>query len=1157
MFIKYQSLLTTITIKSSTTAATIEDLKEEMSIEDQDEEVEEEEEFHEVEEEKHKTSQELVSGGGDRITSPNRQHQNNKDSNAQDQNDPQTTSNSSSSPSRTATTTTSTTTAATITATIAETSTKSFSISEDTKPLDTVETPKDEVKDQSASELEATPNVEDATPTTTVDSSTASSISPVTAATNTNADHANDSKADDGVTSAEANSQSESSKNVDWANIMLTSNRSGDSAATEEDNTTNDDQSSRGISPEVAKEVAIDLEDIIAKTQEKLRINDDSVDSLVVEPTDSKLDLSSLDDHTGTICEDADLNLDDDDNNQEVAASEEKKSEDTNDAAATNEATNEEKSLEKAEEDAKELDLDEDVKNPQYIPKKGVFYEHDDRSHDVEDKKQSTSSDKKGEETIEVKEPSSNKKTAVQEKPTDARRNNRRQRTEADRWNHDLFRDEKQKPKSKTELINAYGYDIRQERSGNQSDSRAQRGNNNISSDKIQPVQENQRSRQNKDGGRRARQEPSGNRSREARPRRQNTRNNANSSNNRSDNYQGSMSKRDGLSGRPGRSENRDLKETNDEKGPTQVSAFPAAKRDQEYSRDPKNTRNDSRGRRRNSRDRPNTNVADDKAPNAMMAPITIWSSEDMAKAEAFKDGPLTAPQQQNLPNNNQRNRTTDLWQQAQPNKNMYQVDKSIKNPENENRQHYNSRGRFQDRVDDTHKANQYTPRNQYGDRSNQHDWHRSNNYSPYNKSNDYIVKTQTFENSRLSQQANMNRSNNRDLREVLNERRMHGNQNHQNYQPKGQLADQQHMHQRGPIPNQLHHQPYVHPQQQQMMHHQPQHMMHPNHPPPQHLQHHQHHHQQSSSPQQQHQLGGAHLHSPHQQQQQQVTPNQQSQPTSHQQAQNQRQPSTSQAQSANSNQTRQNVAVSSGLTDTPGGESSRLTSNVATTASDLLNSRPIIKTETYTTAGLSPHQQQQQQQSSQAVPQHSQNHRNLGGPMGTQQGPNPGGSHMMPSHLGAGGNQPQYYSPSNNSRDQTAAALASAYHGYIPGGHPVMDTSRYHMTSQQLPDHGYMPSPGQTNVASAPVLHQQGMYSDATTAGGTVASSAYMAQAGSTLSPTSNIPVTGAGPPPLPPYLQHSQYPPPPYSNPYSQPQHNQAPPQSNHAYPPYWSYI
>lgn len=218
------------------------------------------------------------------------------------------------------------------------------------------------------------------------------------------------------------------------------------------------------------------------------------------------------------------------------------------------------------------------------------------------------------------------------------------------------------------------------------------------------------------------------------------------------------------------------------------------------------------------------------------------------------------------------------------------------------------------------------------------------------------------------------------------------------------------------------------------------------------------------------------------------------------------------------------------------------------TTSTDIMNSRPIIKTDAYTGPNVSTH----------AL--HSQSHRSLGGPA-SQQGPSTSNTHLVPSHLSAGGAQAQYYAPSGTTRDSAAAAaaLANAYHGYIPSSHTVMDTARYHMASQQLPDHGYLTAAGQTtDVAAATVLHQPGLYPDATSAGGTVASSAYMAPNGSTLSPSTNIPVTGTGPPPMAPvsYMQHSQYAPPPYSNPYSQPQPNQAPPQSSHAYP-YWTYI
>jgi len=130
-------------------------------------------------------------------------------------------------------------------------------------------------------------------------------------------------------------------------------------------------------------------------------------------------------------------------------------------------------------------------------------------------------------------------------------------------------------------------------------------------------------------------------------------------------------------------------------------------------------------------------------------------------------------------------------------------------------------------------------------------------------------------------------------------------------------------------------------------------------------------------------------------------------------------------------------------------------------------------------------------------------------------------------------------------------------------GHQPVMDTSRYN----QLSRHAYMTSPGQTGeVAAASVMHQQGMYNDTAAVGSAVAGSAYLAQAGGTVassaylaqaaSSTLSSPANSSGQlVKRASYLQHSQYSPS-YSNPYTQPQHNQAPPQSCHGYHP-WTYI
>ena len=86
------------------------------------------------------------------------------------------------------------------------------------------------------------------------------------------------------------------------------------------------------------------------------------------------------------------------------------------------------------------LDDDEDKKNPAYIPKRGMFYEHDDRI-DPEDE----------EEEEKNKEEEKDKKKKVWKADT------------AERWGHDKFMEMEQSPKNEDELVAAYGYDIRGE----------------------------------------------------------------------------------------------------------------------------------------------------------------------------------------------------------------------------------------------------------------------------------------------------------------------------------------------------------------------------------------------------------------------------------------------------------------------------------------------------------------------------------------------------------------------------------------------------------------------------------------------------------------------------------------------------------------------
>ncbi len=85
--------------------------------------------------------------------------------------------------------------------------------------------------------------------------------------------------------------------------------------------------------------------------------------------------------------------------------------------------------------------MDEDRRNPQYIPKRGMFYEHDDR--------------------IDSDEEAEAKKKEQEE--ADKRRKKVWKSEAVNKWGHDKFLELDQAPKSKDELVEAYGYDIRDE----------------------------------------------------------------------------------------------------------------------------------------------------------------------------------------------------------------------------------------------------------------------------------------------------------------------------------------------------------------------------------------------------------------------------------------------------------------------------------------------------------------------------------------------------------------------------------------------------------------------------------------------------------------------------------------------------------------------
>ena len=91
------------------------------------------------------------------------------------------------------------------------------------------------------------------------------------------------------------------------------------------------------------------------------------------------------------------------------------------------------------------VDDDEDRRNPQYIPKRGVFYEHDDREEDEVNDQEA----KEGEESEAVEKRASKQKVWRSE--------------QTEKWGHDKFLELEQEPKTKDELVAAYGYDIRNE----------------------------------------------------------------------------------------------------------------------------------------------------------------------------------------------------------------------------------------------------------------------------------------------------------------------------------------------------------------------------------------------------------------------------------------------------------------------------------------------------------------------------------------------------------------------------------------------------------------------------------------------------------------------------------------------------------------------
>ncbi|XP_059622628.1 protein CASC3 [Phlebotomus argentipes] len=104
----------------------------------------------------------------------------------------------------------------------------------------------------------------------------------------------------------------------------------------------------------------------------------------------------------------------------------------------------------------RQVDDDEDRSNPQYIPKRGTFYEHDDRTAENADGETAEA---------EIEGEGSEKKVSFSTPAPAAAKSTKKWQSSGDRWSHDRYDESEQAPKSKAELVSAYGYDIRNEES--------------------------------------------------------------------------------------------------------------------------------------------------------------------------------------------------------------------------------------------------------------------------------------------------------------------------------------------------------------------------------------------------------------------------------------------------------------------------------------------------------------------------------------------------------------------------------------------------------------------------------------------------------------------------------------------------------------------
>ncbi|GAB0097173.1 hypothetical protein DMENIID0001_127820 [Sergentomyia squamirostris] len=152
---------------------------------------------------------------------------------------------------------------------------------------------------------------------------------------------------------------------------------------------------------------------------------------------------------------------DDEENEDEEGPEDDDDDEEEGDEGSSVESADGEEDDEDAEniqEIKRQVDDDEDRSNPQYIPKRGTFYEHDDRTAENADGQPEAAQNEIGGESQEKKVSFNAPPPAVVKPP-------KKWQAAGDRWSHDRYDECEQAPKSKAELVSAYGYDIRNEES--------------------------------------------------------------------------------------------------------------------------------------------------------------------------------------------------------------------------------------------------------------------------------------------------------------------------------------------------------------------------------------------------------------------------------------------------------------------------------------------------------------------------------------------------------------------------------------------------------------------------------------------------------------------------------------------------------------------